>query len=156
MTARMLGRRFGMGGVVFDETLDLGDGFERLAAFGEVDQEFLDVEGVAVAEMREFAAFVQAEVIAVVLQDARLEVVGEIGSDHLRENLSEQERILDAEDHFHALVDISLHPIGAAEEKLGLAAVAEDEDAAVFEKSPDHAAHADAAAEAANAGAEGA
>ena len=59
-------------------------------------------------------------------------------------------RVAQMEDHFDAFVDVALHPIGAAEIDFRFAAVAEDEDAAVLEEAPDHAADANAAAEAAN------
>ena len=58
--------------------------------------------------------------------------------------------VAQVEDHFDALVDIALHPIGAAEIDFGFAAVAEDVDAAVLEEAADHAADANPAAESAH------
>ena len=71
------------------------------------------------------------------------------GCDHFRENLIAQLRIAQVEHHLHALVNISMHPVGAAEIYFGFTAVAEYEDAAVLEKTADHAAHANPAADAA-------
>src|SRR5579862_843557 len=110
----------------------------------------------AIAKMRELAGVVQAEVVAVGLQETRFQIVRQVGRDYLSEDLIQKHGILDAEDDFDAFVDIALHPIGAAEEQLGLTAVAEDEDAAVLQESPYDAAHANAAAEAADTGAQGA
>ena len=51
-------------------------------------------------------------------------------------------------------MEIARHPIGAAEENFRLATIFKTEDAAVFEEAADNAAHTNAAADAANAGAQ--
>ena len=60
-----------------------------------------------------------------------------------------QLRVAQVVHHFHALVNISMHPVRATEVCFRCAAVAEYEDAAVLEEAADHAPHANPAADAA-------
>src|SRR5579863_7906659 len=111
-------RGFGDGGVRRPE-LEVarhgGDGIETEAAFGEFDEELLRVEAMAIAEMREAAGFVETDVFAVGHQYASLQSVAEVRSDHFGEKLIAERRVAQTEDHLDALVNIALHPIGAAE-----------------------------------------
>ncbi len=85
---------------------------------------------------------------------ASLQSVAEVRRDHFGEKLVAEHGVPEAENYLDALVDVALHPIGAAEENFGLASVGEDEDAAVLEKTPDDTAHANSAAQPANTGAQ--
>src|SRR5271170_7307252 len=100
----------------------------------------------AIPEMSEAASLVEADVFAVRHQDARFQCVGQVGRDHFGENLIAEHGVAQAEDHLDALVDIALHPVGAAEKHFRLAGVAEDEEAAVLKEPSNDAAHTDAAA----------
>src|SRR4029077_442886 len=61
-----------------------------------------------------------------------------------------QQRVLEREQDFHALMQIARHPIGAAEVDFRLAAVLEVKDTAVLKEPPHDTAHANAVADAAN------
>jgi hypothetical protein len=108
----------------------------------------------AIPEASEAASFMEADVFAIRQQHARLQGVGKVWRNHFGEKLIAEHGVSQAEDDLDALVDVALHPVGTAEKHLGLTVVAEDEDAAVFEKPSDDTAHADPAAEPANAGAQ--
>src|ERR1700751_2541546 len=60
-----------------------------------------------------------------------------------------QLRVAQVVHHLHALINISMHPVCAAEICFCFTTIAEYEDAAVLEKAADHAPHANPAADAA-------
>src|SRR5579864_986568 len=62
-----------------------------------------------------------------------------------------QLRVAQVVHHLHALINISMHPVRAAEICFRFTTIAEYEDAAVLEKAADHAPHANPAADAAQA-----
>src|ERR1700685_1444484 len=131
----------------FEEAGHGRNGIEILAAFGELNEELLHVEAMPIPEVSEAPSSMEPYVFAIRHQHARLQCVGKVGRDHFGENLIAEHGVAQTEDHLDALVDIALHPIGAAEKHFRLAGVAENEDAAVLEKAPDDAAHANPAAE---------
>ena len=88
------------------------------------------------------------------MEQAGLDVVGEVGGENLVAQALGERGIVDGEDHLAALEEVARHPVGAAAEDLGLAAVGEAEDAAVLEEAADDGADADVLAEAFDAGAQ--
>jgi hypothetical protein len=58
-----------------------------------------------------------------------------------------QEFVAQRHQHFHALVEIARHPVGAADINFFLASIAEIVNPAVFQESPYDAAHLDAVAQ---------
>src|SRR3984957_439580 len=120
------------------------------ASFGEADQELLSVETESIAGGGEVASFVSSNVIAIGEQDSRFFGVGQVGRNDLIENLAAERGVLQTKHHFHAFVNVALHPIGATQIDFGVPTVAESEDAAVFQEASDDASNTNAAADAAN------
>src|SRR5580658_643403 len=129
---------------------------KSLASFSEIDQELLHIEAMTVPEVRKTPTVPEAEVLAVRHQHSRLQRICEIGCDDFGKNLVAEHGIAQSKDYLHALVDVSLHPVGAAQIQFGLAGVAKAEDATVLKKTSNDAAHTDPAAEPANPGPQGA
>ena len=86
------------------------------------------------------------------LKPASFSGVGQVSGEDFVANALAELGILDGKENFNAGVKIALHPIGATEIKIGLPAIFEIEDAAVFEKTADDAEDADTAADTAQAG----
>src|SRR5580700_3839570 len=120
------------------------------ASFDGTDQKLLGVEAESIARGGELTRLVSPNVIAIGEQDSRFFRVDEVGRDHLVENLTAKRGILQAKHHFHAFVNVALHPIGATQIDFRVSTVAESEDAAVFQEAPNDASNANAAADAAN------
>src|SRR5271156_4963202 len=80
-------------------------------------------------------------------QYSRLLRIRQIRLDHLAKYLLTQFRVAYVEHHLHALVNIPVHPIRAAQIKFRLATVSKHKNPAVFQKSPDHAPHPNPAAD---------
>lgn len=89
-------------------------------------------------------------------QETRLFGIGEIRQQYSRAYFLAKSGVLQAENHFDAFVEVAGHPIGAAQINFGVASIPEDKHAAVLEKTPYDAADPDSAADAANAGPQGA
>src|SRR5580700_12132792 len=100
------------------------------------------------------ARLTSSDVSSVRQQDPCFFGVRQVRPDHLLKYLVGKLRTTQVEHHFDALVDISMHPVGASEIQLGLPAVSENKNSAMFQKASDHAAHAYAAADAAHTGAQ--
>src|ERR1700691_3402721 len=114
----------------------LRDGIEAEATLDEIDQKLLRVKTVSVAQGCQTTIMLHTDVFSRGKQHACLQRIGEIGRDHFGEDLAAESVVPQMKNHFNALVDIPLHPIGAAEVGFHSATVGEDEDAAVFEKAP--------------------
>src|SRR5215469_5317934 len=129
----------------------MGNRVDGLLALRDRDQEVLRVETgdgwLALA-----CALPRPAVHAVALEDAGFHGVGQIGSHDLLANAVAQHSILYREHDFDALVEITRHPVGAGQIDLLLPPIGEIKNAAVLEKTPHNAAHANAIADAANAG----
>src|SRR5208282_2217871 len=91
-----------------------------------------------------------AQIAAVLLQKSYFYIVGEVGGQNFMHHAVAQQRVLEREQNFDALVQIAVHPIGAADVDFGLAAVLEVKNTAVLQEPAHDAAHADAVADAAN------
>src|ERR1700744_5311210 len=91
-------------------------------------------------------------VCAVGVQNASFACIGQIRRQNLIADPPRDLRILDRKHCLDAFVKVARHPVGAAQVQLGLAAVLEEIDAAVFEETTDDAANLDAAAESADPG----
>src|ERR1019366_6665498 len=119
----------------------------------QADEKILGAEG-GRASRRSLAAsswrLPGAQVAAVLLQESCLHIVGEVCGQNLMHHAVAQQRVLEREQDFHALVQIAMHPIGATEVDFRLAAVLKVIDAAVLEEPAHDTAHADTVAEAAN------
>src|SRR5579863_4272235 len=85
-------------------------------------------------------------VCAIGVQNASFACVGEVRRQNLVADTLAEMRLLERKHRFNAFVEIARHPIGAAEIQLGLAAVLEVIDAAVFQESPDDTPHSNSAA----------
>src|SRR6185437_12826458 len=85
-----------------------------------------------------------------------LGVVLQVRSENLVANTRREHRIADREHHFAALEQVTRHPVRAAAEDLGLAAIGEGEDAAVLQVSADDGSYADALAQSFYSGTQGA
>ena len=88
---------------------------EGIATLGKLDQEFLRVEIEPVARFAERRAFMRADVFAAREQNPRFFRVRQIRLQLLRHDLGAQSRILQAEHHLDALVNVALHPVRAAQ-----------------------------------------
>src|ERR1035438_9521372 len=94
----------------------------------------------------------RAGVCAVRAQKSSLAGIGQIRGQNLGANTLAKQRVFDWENYLDSFVKISLHPVGAAQVQLGLCAIFEIIDTAVLQKTPDDAAHTDAAAQPTHAG----
>src|SRR5215475_10354031 len=121
----------------------------KLAELRKPDEMFLSRKTVAVADGT------WPRVATVRLEQACLPCVGKIGGEHFIANAFTELRVLDGKQDFDAGIKIALHPIGAAEIEIGIPAIFEIKDAAVFQEAANHAADSDAAADAAQTGNEG-
>src|SRR5215472_10158844 len=117
---------------------------------GQGHQMFLDGKGLAVP------AAPHMRVLAIGAEQAGFAVVCEIGRQNLLRDALAQGWILQREEHLDTLIQIARHPVRAAQINLRLAAVLEIKDAAVLQEAAYDAAHANPAADAAQAWHQGA
>ena len=82
-------------------------------------------------------------VCAIGAENPRTAIVLEIGRQNFFDDAAAKLFGLDRKHYFDAAIEISRHPVGAAQEHLLLASFAEDQDTAVFEETVDDAADAD-------------
>src|SRR5271157_6437236 len=89
-------------------------------------------------------------------QQARLTIIRQVSRQNLLANALPELRVFHWEKHFDALVKIPRHPVRAAQIDFRLTAIFKVKDAAMLQETPDNAAHANVAADAAQAGHQGA
>ena len=93
---------------------------------------------------------IRMHVGAVRLQQTRLRVVSQIGLQYLAADTVLQHWVLNGKDGLHAFVQISRHPIGAAQIDFLFAAIGKVKYPLVFQKASHNAAHADVIADTAH------
>src|SRR6185437_16126823 len=94
----------------------------------------------------------RTRVCAVGVQNASFACICEVRRQNFVADSPRDSRIFDRKHRLDAFVEVARHPVGAAEIQLGLAAILEEIDAAVFEEAADDAADLDPATESANSG----
>ena len=121
--------------------------------FGQRNQKVLRAEG-SCAPRRPLAASARrlpgTQISSVVLKKSRFHIVGQISSQNFMHHPIPQQRILQREQDFNALMQVPRHPVRAAQIHFRIATIFKIENAAVLQESSHDAAHSYTVAHAAN------